>query len=57
MVRQFRICKLFKRRGRYSLPGGAASTSAGELALPCRACPQPQVNLPDGWEKASPDKA
>lgn len=27
----------------------------GEMAIFCAACPQPGVNLPDGWEK-DPEK-
>ncbi|KAJ7799706.1 hypothetical protein B0H14DRAFT_2387897, partial [Mycena olivaceomarginata] len=29
----------------------------GELAIPCRACPHPGINLPEGWEKEPPEKA
>lgn len=57
MVREFRIVRLLKRRGRFNLSGGATATKEGELALPCRACPQPDVNLPDGWEDAPSETA
>ncbi|KAJ6579040.1 hypothetical protein DFH09DRAFT_1310403 [Mycena vulgaris] len=30
--------------------GGVRATAQGELALPCRACPQPGWNIPEGWE-------
>ncbi|KAJ7773541.1 hypothetical protein B0H14DRAFT_3095985 [Mycena olivaceomarginata] len=32
----------------------AAETRDGELAVECIACPKAGVNLPEGWEKASP---
>ncbi|KAJ7776709.1 hypothetical protein B0H14DRAFT_3095872 [Mycena olivaceomarginata] len=34
--------------------GGIAATKQGELAIPCRACPQPGWNLPPNWEKIDP---
>ncbi|KAJ7813106.1 hypothetical protein B0H14DRAFT_2377193 [Mycena olivaceomarginata] len=33
-----------------------AETCEGELAIDCLACPKPGVNLPKGWEQASPEK-
>lgn len=57
MAREYRIVRLYKRKGRFNQPGGAIATDRGELALPCRACPHPSVNLPDGWEEAPADKA
>ncbi|KAJ7807758.1 hypothetical protein B0H14DRAFT_3482945 [Mycena olivaceomarginata] len=30
---------------------GVRGTGQGELALPCRACPQPGVNLPPRWDQ------
>lgn len=41
-----------KRAGRGHDPTGLAGTQRGGLAVPCRACPLPGVNLPDGWEDA-----
>ncbi|KAJ7664081.1 hypothetical protein B0H17DRAFT_1211495 [Mycena rosella] len=35
---------------------GVGRTTAGELVLRCLACPRPGVNLPDGWEKATPEE-
>jgi hypothetical protein len=40
---------MFRRAGRFLLPGGAAATERGELAIPCRACPDPARNLPKDW--------
>ncbi|KAJ7795975.1 hypothetical protein B0H14DRAFT_2201293, partial [Mycena olivaceomarginata] len=39
------------RAGRGHDPSGVNGTAQGELALKCRACPQPGRNLPDGWDK------
>ncbi|KAJ7017144.1 hypothetical protein C8F04DRAFT_979867 [Mycena alexandri] len=49
IVRQYRMMQLMKRGGRGHDDSGVAGTGQGELALPCRACPQPDINLPDGW--------
>jgi hypothetical protein len=46
---------MLKRAGRGHDPTGVNGTVAGELAVPCRACPIPGVNLPEGWEDA-PDE-
>ncbi|KAF8223642.1 hypothetical protein L208DRAFT_1315785, partial [Tricholoma matsutake] len=27
----------------------------GGLSIPCCACPHPDINLPEGWENASPE--
>ena len=31
--------------------GGILETKEGELAVLCRACPHPTINLPVGWDK------
>ncbi|KAJ7263265.1 hypothetical protein B0H12DRAFT_1231081 [Mycena haematopus] len=36
---------------------GIDATQRGGLAIPCRACPHPGINLPEGWEDAPPEKA
>ncbi|KAF9462998.1 hypothetical protein BDZ94DRAFT_1259836 [Collybia nuda] len=54
MVREYRHIKMLKRSGRGHNPTGAAGTKPGECAVLCPACPQPDLNLPPGWEKASP---
>ncbi|KAJ7078694.1 hypothetical protein B0H15DRAFT_924757 [Mycena belliarum] len=51
IVRQWRECKRMKRFKRGNKTGGVGATSLGELALPCRACPQPGWNLPEDWDK------
>ncbi|EEB97678.1 hypothetical protein MPER_02956, partial [Moniliophthora perniciosa FA553] len=51
MVRQWRHIKSGKRFGRAHDPTGLAGTQPGGLTVLCRACPQPNVNLPEGWEK------
>lgn len=57
MVRQFRHVKMLKRGGRAYDPGGAMKTAPGSLAIPCRACPIPNINLPAGWENVPPVQA
>ncbi|KAJ7486368.1 hypothetical protein B0H11DRAFT_1721689 [Mycena galericulata] len=57
MCREYRHLMLLKRGGRASsyASGGPAATTLGELAIQCPACPRPGVNLPEGWEDASPE--
>ncbi|KAJ6452354.1 hypothetical protein C8R47DRAFT_998112, partial [Mycena vitilis] len=50
IVRQQRVMEMMKRAGRGHSNGGIAGTAQGELALRCRACPQPGRNLPVGWD-------
>jgi hypothetical protein len=57
MVRQFRHMKMVKRGGKAYDPGGASKTVPGSLAIPCRACPMPNINLPLGWENVPPARA
>ncbi|TFK79058.1 hypothetical protein K466DRAFT_469378, partial [Polyporus arcularius HHB13444] len=52
MVRQWRHVLLAKRAGRGHDHTGIAGTCQGGLAVDCRACPKPGVNLPPGWENA-----
>ncbi|KAG6807422.1 hypothetical protein H0H92_007606, partial [Tricholoma furcatifolium] len=52
MVRQWRHLKMVKRSGRGHDPDGISGTREGELALPCRACPHPDINLPTDWQQA-----
>ncbi|KAJ6512878.1 hypothetical protein C8R45DRAFT_1087985 [Mycena sanguinolenta] len=54
IMRQWREVKRHKRAKRGHSEGGVRATAQGELALQCRACPQPGWNLPEGWEKAEP---
>ncbi|KAJ6513670.1 hypothetical protein C8R47DRAFT_1064378 [Mycena vitilis] len=54
IMRQYREVKRMKRARRGHDAGGARATEQGELALKCRACPQPGWNLPEGWENVDP---
>ncbi|KAJ7702934.1 hypothetical protein B0H16DRAFT_1347222 [Mycena metata] len=49
IVRQYRTTLMLKRAGRGHAVSGITGTAQGELALCCRACPQPGRNLPAGW--------
>ncbi|KAJ7815837.1 hypothetical protein B0H13DRAFT_2242544 [Mycena leptocephala] len=55
MIREYRHLQMCKRAGRGHHPDGIVATEPGELAIPCRACPHPGINLPEGWEDAPPD--
>ena len=50
IVRVSRHMKMLKRAGRFILAGGVGTTSPGELAIECPACPHPDKNLPRDWE-------
>jgi hypothetical protein len=52
MVRQLRYLKLLKRAGRGNDPAGVYPIEPGACAVLCPACPQPEKNLPEGWEDA-----
>ena len=41
---------MLKRAGRALDSGGVEGTLPGELAVECPTCPQPGVNLPEGWK-------
>ncbi|KAJ7026921.1 hypothetical protein C8F04DRAFT_1267519 [Mycena alexandri] len=49
IVREWREVKRMKGG---HLAGGVKEIKRGELALKCRACPQPGWNMPEGWERA-----
>ncbi|KAF8155970.1 hypothetical protein B0H34DRAFT_783611 [Crassisporium funariophilum] len=55
MVREYRHLKMLKRAGRGHDPAGTVATKPGECAVLCPACPQPGINLKDGWKNASPE--
>lgn len=46
-----------KRAGRGHDEGGVKATGQAEIALECRACPQPDKNLPEEWEQGDPKLA
>ncbi|KII82921.1 hypothetical protein PLICRDRAFT_83984, partial [Plicaturopsis crispa FD-325 SS-3] len=52
IIREWQYLAFLKRSGRGHDPGGHAGTKDGELAIICPACPQPGINLPDGWKDA-----
>ena len=52
MIREWRHIKMAKRAGCGHDDTGIASTAQGEHSIPCRACPRPGVNLPNGWENS-----
>jgi hypothetical protein len=56
MVWQWRFLKALKRAGRGHDNRGIQGTHPGELAVICPACPQPGVNLPEGWEDVPKEK-
>lgn len=56
MVLEWRHSKMLKRGGRGHHPDGVMGTKEGQLAVLCPACPQPDINLPPGWEEAPADK-
>ncbi|KAF8066636.1 hypothetical protein FPV67DRAFT_1417508 [Lyophyllum atratum] len=55
MVREYRHLKMLKRAGRGHDPAGTVATKPGECAVLCPACPQPGINLKEGWKNASPE--
>jgi hypothetical protein len=57
IIREWRHTKMLKRAGRAFDPGGIRATAPGSLAIPCRACPLPNINLPRGWENVPPARA
>ena len=46
MVREWRHMKMVKRAGRAHDPTGINGTPQGGLSIACRACPHPNINLP-----------
>lgn len=56
MIREYRHLKMLKRAGRAFDQDGVNATLSGSLAIPCRACPIPGVNLPSGWRNVERGK-
>lgn len=54
-VREWRHIRMAKRAGRGNDPAGLDATANGALAVPCRSCPHPDINLPNGWEREPPE--
>ncbi|KAJ7825807.1 hypothetical protein B0H14DRAFT_3088537 [Mycena olivaceomarginata] len=57
MIREYRHLQMCKRAGRGHDPEGISATKPGELAIHCRACPHPDINLPEGWDQAPAEVA
>ncbi|OJT01852.1 hypothetical protein TRAPUB_7684 [Trametes pubescens] len=57
MMREWRHITMAKRAGRGHTSSGIGETEPGGLAVLCRACPRPGINLPDDWESAQPGDA
>ncbi|KAJ7081909.1 hypothetical protein C8R43DRAFT_1092812 [Mycena crocata] len=55
MARQYRHLLLLLRAGRGHDPTGVFGTAAGELGPECPCCPDPKINLPEGWENVPPE--
>ncbi|KAJ7919816.1 hypothetical protein B0H13DRAFT_2320104 [Mycena leptocephala] len=55
MVHESHHLQMCKCAGRGHHALGIAGTKTGDLAIPCCACPQPGINLPEGWEDALPE--
>ncbi|KAF8156903.1 hypothetical protein B0H34DRAFT_711125 [Crassisporium funariophilum] len=51
MVRKYRHLKMLKRVGHGHDPAGTVATKPGKCAVLCPECPQPGINLKDGWKK------
>jgi len=54
MVREWRHLKSLKRGGRGHSLTSIAGTQEGELAVQCRACPSPGINIPEKLENIPP---
>ncbi|KAJ7712326.1 hypothetical protein B0H16DRAFT_1744247 [Mycena metata] len=57
MCREYPHLLMLKRAGVFHEPGGVGGTQPGRCAIKCPCCPRPGVNLPEGWENASPEDA
>ncbi|KAK7023428.1 hypothetical protein VNI00_016734, partial [Paramarasmius palmivorus] len=55
VIQEWRHIKMGKCAGRGHDPLGLAGTPNGGAMVLCRACPQPGMNLPPGWESAPPE--
>jgi len=54
MVREWRHLKSLKQGGRGHSLTSIAGTQEGELAVQCRACPSPGINIPEKLENIPP---
>lgn len=51
MIREWRHLKMVGRAGLVHDARHLTSVQPGELAVECPACPQPEKNLPLGWDQ------
>ena len=56
MIREWRHNRMLLQAGWGHDPLGVNGTRPGELAISCRACPQPGINLPQDWQLAPDSK-
>lgn len=56
MVREFRHIKMLKRAGCAYEQAQAINPAPGTLAIQCRACPLPGINLPTDWDSLPPSQ-
>ncbi|KAJ7166472.1 hypothetical protein C8R43DRAFT_1085948 [Mycena crocata] len=56
IIRQYRLMELYKCAAQGQEDSGVEGTAQGELAIPCRACPQPDWNLLPGWDDINWDE-
>ncbi|KAG6847851.1 hypothetical protein H0H93_005521 [Arthromyces matolae] len=56
MIREWRYLKMLKRAARGHEINGINTTTPGSCAVECPACPQPDKNMPNGWQDAPDDK-
>ncbi|KAI0038918.1 hypothetical protein FA95DRAFT_1504888, partial [Auriscalpium vulgare] len=52
VARFYRNVRALKRSARGHDPAGIEATAPGALVVQCPQCPQPGINMPDGWEDA-----
>ncbi|KAJ3791733.1 hypothetical protein GGU11DRAFT_644407, partial [Lentinula aff. detonsa] len=58
MMKEWRHLKMAKRAGRGNdSTRTLAETQAGEMGIPCVACPRPGINLPDNWKEVPASKS
>ncbi|KAJ7179972.1 hypothetical protein C8R43DRAFT_1117316 [Mycena crocata] len=56
MCREWQHLLMLKRAGIFLTLEGFKGTKAGQLAVLCACCLHPGVNIPDNWDKASPEE-
>jgi hypothetical protein len=54
VIRRYKHLLLLKRSGRGNVANGITTTSDGQLAIECPACPHPGRNMPENWQATKP---